>query len=167
MIQIEHRPANPLNYSERRGSKIDMIVIHTTQGPTAQSAINWFADPDAHASAHYVISPEGKIYRCVDDTKNAWHAGNGPYNRRSIGIECAGDCYHAKMWTPELVAALHDLCRDICKRLHIPADREHIIGHDRVPNPKDPTKFGGANGHVDPGKHFDWTALYAALEVSK
>jgi N-acetyl-anhydromuramyl-L-alanine amidase AmpD len=160
-LQIDHRPANALNYGDRRGSKVDMVIVHSTQGACsdekkAQAAINWFADPDSQASAHYVIDQTGRIFQCVDEAQAAWHAGNSRYNRRSVGIECAGDCYDPRMWTPALMASLVSLVADVCRRLKIPPDRDHIIGHDTVPDPRNPGQFGGAHHHVDPGKHFPW-----------
>jgi N-acetyl-anhydromuramyl-L-alanine amidase AmpD len=168
-LQIEKRPACATNYSDRRGSKIDRVIIHTTQGECsdekkAQAALNWFADPDAQASAHYVVGPDGRIFQCVDETQAAWHAGNSAYNRRSVGIECAGDCYNAKMWTPALFASLVSLTADICKRLKIEPDRDHVIGHDTVPDPRNLGKFGGAHHHVDPWKHFPWDRFLQSLK---
>src|ERR1700730_3329257 len=42
------------NKSSRNGAVIDMIVLHFTDGPSAQSAINTFLDPSSQVSAHYI-----------------------------------------------------------------------------------------------------------------
>ena len=34
---------------------------------------------------------------------------------------------------------------------------------DEVPDPKDPTKKGGATKHTDPGKYFPWTAFMQSI----
>jgi hypothetical protein len=51
------------NVSSRNGTKIDMVVLHFTDGPSAQSAINTFRDPNSQVSAHYIIDKNGDIYQ--------------------------------------------------------------------------------------------------------
>lgn len=155
-------PADARNYGSRRGAQIDTIVIHTTQG-SWEGAVAWFKDFDAQASAHFVISHDGLIVQCVDEDFAAWHAGNGAVNRRSIGIECEGDCDRAETWTPALVAALCELGRDLVKRFGIRPDRDHVYGHEDVPDPRDPSKKGGAHHHRDPGRYMPWATFMAAL----
>ena len=162
-MQIPMRPANAHNYSSRRGCKIDTIIVHTTQS-NAASAVHWFADPDAMASAHYVVGADGTITQCVPEEYAAWHAGNGAINRRSIGIECEGDCDRAETWTPALTASLCWLMRDLATRYNIIVDRDHVMGHEDVPDPRDITKKGGAHHHRDPGKWFPWTLVMTAMQ---
>ena len=74
------------NYSSRNGVKIDMVVMHFTDGPTARGAINRFLDqhdPQGRVSAHYIIDRNGDIYQMVADDDKAWHAKAA--NPRSIG----------------------------------------------------------------------------------
>lgn len=77
-----------------------LLVIHYTGSPNAQSALGWFARPEARASAHYVVSRAGEVWECVPPTVQAWHAGASSWefadgsrlvglNRHSIGIELA------------------------------------------------------------------------------
>jgi len=73
------------NQSYRNGVKIDMIVLHYTDGPNAQSAIDHFLDQSSQVSAHYIIDRNGDIYQMVSDSDKAWHALAA--NARSIGIE--------------------------------------------------------------------------------
>jgi N-acetyl-anhydromuramyl-L-alanine amidase AmpD len=60
------RPAYRGNYTNanRGAAKIDYIVIHIAQGSYSDT-INWFQDPRANVSAHYVISRRGRIAQCV------------------------------------------------------------------------------------------------------
>lgn len=155
------RPAAPQNFGSRGGLPVDMLVLHTTES-TAKSALNWFADSDAHASAHFLVGQDGTIWHCVDLDRAAWHAGNGGVNRRSIGIECEGESRRAEMWSPALVASLCALVRWLVIERSIPADRSHLIGHDEVPDPRTPGRFGGLNHHTDPGIHCPWAAIMAA-----
>lgn len=57
------------------------------------------------------------------------------------------------------------LIGQICDRYQIPRDRQHIIGHCEVPDPKHHDKFGGANSHQDPGVSFPWGMLMTSLGV--
>lgn len=155
-------PANAHNYGSRRGVRIDTLIFHTTEG-SWESAVAWFKDPDAAASAHYVVSPDGLIAQCVTDDYAAWHAGNGQFNRRSIGIECAGHAADPATWTDALVAATLDLAMYLIVLHGIPRDRQHLMGHAEVPDPKDPTRTGGANHHTDPGPYFPWGRLMAEI----
>lgn len=145
-------PASPKNYSSRRGTQIDMVVIHVMQGTTA-GAVQRFQDPAARVSAHYCISRGGVITSCVAESMNAWHAGNSEYNRRSIGIECEGYIEEPEMWTDALMSTLAGLLKDICNRYGISKTRNRIIGHVEVP---------GAS-HTDPGTYAPWDRIMADL----
>jgi N-acetyl-anhydromuramyl-L-alanine amidase AmpD len=65
----------------------NMVVLHITEGLSAQSAIATFAASErpARVSAHFVIEQDGRIYQLVDLNQTAWHAS--AVNSRSIGIE--------------------------------------------------------------------------------
>ena len=70
-------PAYPGNYTQaHRGAPIiDFIVIHIAQG-SYSGAINWFQNPRAKVSAHYVVGRRGSIVQCVHNEDIAWHAGH-------------------------------------------------------------------------------------------
>lgn len=157
-------PADPHNYSSRRGTRVDTLIIHTVEG-SLESCARWFADADAEASAHYGIGDGGEVLRFVDEIHNAWHAGNGLYNRRSIGIELEGHAAEDFL-TPLMWEALIALSCDIVTRYQIPIDAEHIIGHCHVPHPRIPGRFGGLNGKVDPGRFFPWDKFRMELSVT-
>src|SRR5262249_49616084 len=143
-------------------SPITQIVIHATDG-SFTSALNWFRNPRAQSSAHYLVrSSDGAIVQLVGESDIAWHAGNRAVNATSIRIEhepFVGDCswftdamYHS---SARLVAAL-------ALKYSIPIDGRHIIGHYEVPDPFHPGLFGGASHHTDPGRCWNW-AKYMAL----
>jgi N-acetyl-anhydromuramyl-L-alanine amidase AmpD len=89
------RPAHRGNYTDanRGAPTIDFIVIHIAQG-SYSGTINWFKDPRAEVSAHYVVGRRGHVAQCVRNKDIAWHAGDWHYNRKSIGIEHAGYAGH-------------------------------------------------------------------------
>jgi N-acetyl-anhydromuramyl-L-alanine amidase AmpD len=152
MPEFDHhrRPVAQSNFTVGRGGRaIDTIIIHTQQG-SEQGTEAWFANPEAHASAHYGIGFDGKVADFVDDANTAWHSGSAEYNKRSIGIELEG-FYERGRFLPEMMQSLITLLETLIVRYNIPRDRKHIIGHNEVPDPKHPGQFGGLNHHQDPG----------------
>jgi N-acetyl-anhydromuramyl-L-alanine amidase AmpD len=152
-------PAAPSNYkiAERPTNQpIDTIVIHDIEG-SAIGAVLWFQDPRSGVSAHYVVdATEGKVWQQVREKDIGWHAGNRFVNARSVGIEHEGYAYRPGYYTPTLYESSAHLVRSITERHRIPRDRQHILGHHEVPHPSDPTRFGGASAHTDPGPYWDW-----------
>ncbi|MFM2153035.1 MAG: hypothetical protein RL199_1470, partial [Pseudomonadota bacterium] len=164
----EPRPAASTNYTAGRGAAISRIVIHTAQGPYT-SVFNWFANPAAKASAHYVVGSDGDVAQMVADEDTAWHAGNWGYNQSSIGIEHEGYVDDPSWLTDELYTASANLSKWLCDTHGIPKDRGHVIGHNEVPKPSG-TGFGGKGGHTDPCVtvdgavcHWDWGRYIALL----
>lgn len=141
--------AHPANQTRTGTRRITHVVLHTIEG-SAASARNWFKNPRARVSAHYIVDFDGSITQAVRDEDVAWHARG--FNRNSIGIEHAG--YAARnQWTEAQYRASAALVRWLCDRYGIPKDRDHIIGHVEVP---------GTRHRTDPGPHFDWD-LYMRL----
>ena len=79
----ERDPAAPLRY----------IVLHYTDMESGAAALERLCDPAAKVSAHYMIEEDGRVFRLVDESKRAWHAGQSFWrgttdlNSASIGIE--------------------------------------------------------------------------------
>ncbi|PQV63319.1 N-acetylmuramoyl-L-alanine amidase [Abditibacterium utsteinense] len=137
---------------------IDMVIVHDIEGPVS-SAIRIFQDPKREVSAHYIVGGDGRVWQMLREHNVGWHAGNRNINHRSIGIETEGYAYQPGWYNSQTYEAEAKLVRDITRRYGIPRDRTHIIGHSEVPNPKDPTKFGGVSGHTDPGPYWNWAAF--------
>jgi uncharacterized protein (TIGR03382 family) len=153
----EWHAAHPDNYmSGRAGNEIEMVIIHTAEG-SFEGTIGWFSNPSAMASTQYVVSSDGDVAQMVAESDTAWHAGNDDYSRRSIGIEHEGFVAEPDRWyTDRMYEASAALVRYLCDEYDVPIDRDHIIGHNEVPNPYDPTRKGGVSGHTDPGDGWDW-----------
>ncbi len=153
-------PANPANYTvanRPESNPINLIIIHVTQG-SYSSAINWFQNPDAQASAHYVIrSSDGAMTQMVRHEDIAWHAGNWEYNQRAIGIEHEGYIDDPSWFTDAMYQASARLTAWLCLLYRITSDRKHIIGHNEVPDPNNPGEYGGVHHHQDPGPYWNWT----------
>lgn len=136
---------------DERNAEIDMLVIHSTP-QKADEAISILEE--RKLSSHYVMDLDGKIIKCVDEKKRAWHAGKGFWrgetniNDRSIGIEiCQMDCGQTPFNDIQIEKLIH-FCKKIIRKYKIRP--EMIVGHsDTAPARK-----------YDPGMTFPWKKLY-------
>ncbi len=151
-------PADASNYTDAdrpNDYPISYVIIHTTQG-SYSGTVNWFQNPSANVSAHYVVNseynisddgvPAGEITQMVCHKDVAWHAGNWNYNTWSVGIEHEGYVDENGWYTDSLYKRSALITRGIGNVFGVPLDRQHIIGHYEVP---------GAD-HTDPGPLWDW-----------
>lgn len=139
-------------------SRVQFLVIHYTVGdyPSALKILT-----EGPVSSHYLVRDDPPIvYRLVDESRLAWHAGVSSWkgytqlNAASIGIEIVNLAVEGPPETgywPEFPKAQMDavvaLVKDIVKRHHIRPDR--IVAHsDIAPQRK-----------MDPGPKFPWKRL--------
>ena len=126
-------------------------MLHYTGMRDSAAALARLCDPAAEVSAHYVISPSGRLWQLVRDEDRAWHAGAGAWcaisdiNSHSIGIELVntGDQPFPK---PQMVC-LQALISSLMARWRI-APQDVIAHSDMAPERKE-----------DPGPRFDWRLL--------
>jgi len=135
----------------RDGLRPELVVLHYTQMPGAQLALERLCAPEAQVSAHYLIGADGHIWQMVAEDARAWHAGAGSWrglddiNSRSIGIELDND--GATPFAAAQMLALETLLAGILRRWSIPP--AGVIAHsDMAPDRKS-----------DPGPRFDWRRL--------
>lgn len=140
--------------SNRTAKTIDAIVIHDTEGRFVGS-VRFLQHARARGSAHFVVSRRGQIVQLVPVGDVAWHAGNRRWNLHGIGIEHEGWAGRGRYTVAEYRASAQ-LAAYLAHRWGVPIDRRHIIGHDEVPNPYHRGRFGGASGHTDPGRWWNW-----------
>jgi len=157
-LNIQQAPS-PNFRAGRKGRRIIAIVNHITAG-LMPGTLSWLRNPQAQASAHYLVTKKGEIFQMVNDSDMAWHAGivKNPHwpmydgtnpNFYTIGIEheaLAGEVltepqYQATLW-------LH---RQLVAKYGIPVDQDHIIGHYRLDS---------VNRKNDPGSGFPWDRLF-------
>jgi hypothetical protein len=152
------------NFWAGRTKPLIAIVDHITAGlmPGCQS---WFQNPASKASAHFIVTRDGRILQFVKEGDTAWHAGeaNKPNwklfdgqnpNRYTVGIEheaFAGQGltevqYQASLW-------LHRYL--VQKYSQIKVDSDHILGHYRIDSVNRPN---------DPGAEFPWARLFNDLK---
>ena len=151
------RPS-PNSDARPAGKATDLIVLHYTGMRDAESALQRLTDPAAKVSSHYLIDEGGAVYRLVDESRRAWHAGVSHWqgerdvNGISVGIELAnpGHDFGYRPFPEAQMTALIVLCRGILARHPIP--RARIVGHSDV----------ASRRKLDPGELFDWRVLSAA-----
>ncbi len=145
--------------SSGQSSRVEYVVVHYTSAdfPRSLQLLT-----QGEVSAHYLIDANpGPVYRLVDESRRAWHAGNSAWqgrtwlNASTIGIELVNPGYRLlpdgrRQWysySEAQIDALVLLLKDIVQRHHLAFG--HIIGHsDVAPLRK-----------VDPGPLFPWKRL--------
>ena len=147
--------------SSARGIRsVDRIVVHVTEG-SFWGSVRWLRNRRSHGSSHYVISRGGDIVQLVSTSDVAWHAGNRRVNRRSIGIEHEGRTKRGGFTDAQYRASAR-LVAYLAARAGMPVDRQHVIGHDQVPDPSG-QGVGGVDRHTDPGKRWEWERYMALV----
>jgi hypothetical protein len=145
----------------RNLSSVNKFVVHDTEGTMASDEPELTRDDAKIASCHALIAPDGLLVFMVPLSITAWTPGNDAVAQQSINVEMSG--FQTKGYTDaqyKSMAAFFRWC--IGQGCSIPAEyaaktgRAGILGHQDVPNPDIPGKFGGISGHTDPGPLFDW-----------
>jgi len=159
------------NHDERPpGTEISLIVLHSISLPPGQyggdsierlftNCLDPEADPyfreicDLKVSAHFLVQRDGSLIQFVPVERRAWHAGVSSWRGRercndfSIGIELEGAEH--EVFTDPQYQALTGLVRRLQSQWPI---RDVAAHSDVAPGRKS-----------DPGAHFDWARLLAAL----
>ena len=93
----------------------EFIVVHNTANDaSAENEIAYMIRNDNQTSFHFAVDDK-KVVQGIPENRNAWHAGdgNGPGNRKGIGIEI---CY-SKSGGPKFIAAEKLAARFIAQKL--------------------------------------------------
>jgi N-acetylmuramoyl-L-alanine amidase len=151
-MEMIERPSP--NFDDRK-TPVSMIVLHYTGMPDAAGALDRLTSPESKVSAHYLVDEDGTIFKLVDESRRAWHAGKSRWrdvtdvNSASVGIEIVnpGHEFGYRPFPDEQIASLIPLVSAIKERHAI--GRGDIVGHsDVAPARKE-----------DPGELFPWEAL--------
>ena len=124
------------NRTKNRNHAIDTITIHCFVGQVnAKRGCEVFQPSSKKASCNYVVGFDGSIGLCVEEKDRSWCTGgtdgkgnpirvngiSGSSNDyQAITIEVASDNTHPYAITEKAMAALIELCADICRRNGIP-----------------------------------------------
>jgi len=149
----------------------DMIVIHHTHGTLPRDLETLISGK----SVHYFVAPYGEVYKLVDESRTAAHAGDSHWqgqerlNSRSIGIEISR-LHNTEYPTLQIDAVIELLRRLGAQFPDIPPGR--VVAHSDIglcyPNSTDcrqggPKRLG--RKEYDPGSAFPWE-LVEALGLS-
>lgn len=146
----------------RQGRSILAIVNHITAG-YFPGCLEWLQKPASQASAHYLITRDGRIVQLVREGDTAWHAGivNRPDwplfdgtnpNRYTIGIEHVG--MPEDGLTEGQYQATLALQRYLVAKYGLQANKDTVIGHYRIDSVNRPNC---------PGPAFPWERLLRDL----
>ena len=128
--------------SANHDNRVQFVVVHYTSTNLERSLALL---THGQVSAHYLIGDDAgaTIYKLVDESQRAWHAGESEWmgrtwlNSSSIGIEIVNPGYKdtptGRLWYPyseAQVKSLVVLLKDISKRNGI--DPRNIIGHSDI-----------------------------------
>ncbi len=152
------------------GTKITLLVVHAISLPPGQfggdaierlftNRLDAAAHPyfrgiaDLRVSSHFLIRRDGELVQFVPVKRRAWHAGTSSWRGRSrcndfsIGVELEGT--EDGPFTDAQYSRLAGLVSSLKTKLPL----RDIAAHSDV-----------ASGRkTDPGAHFDWPRLFAAL----
>uniref|UniRef100_A0AAU7YPU0 N-acetylmuramoyl-L-alanine amidase n=1 Tax=Wolbachia endosymbiont of Oeneis ivallda TaxID=3171168 RepID=A0AAU7YPU0_9RICK len=161
-------PAPSLNYDDREGKKVLMVVVHHTESPTLKStkcALN-----SSGISVQLIVDRDGSITLMVPLEKRAWHAGISyakvqvdnvveelrKLNDYSIGIEIVNT--GLEPFPEEQMKSVKDLILYLMKRFKIRKDM--IFSHAEIGTIVYNSAIEGyAMRKPDPHKLFDWELL--------
>lgn len=105
------------NRTSPRNHAIDTITIHCVVGQcSAETLGNVFAPTTRQASSNYGVDYDGRIGMYCEEKDRSWCSSSSSNDNRAITIEVASDTTNPYAVTDKALAALIDLCADICKR---------------------------------------------------
>ncbi|MBM3270216.1 MAG: N-acetylmuramoyl-L-alanine amidase [Candidatus Sericytochromatia bacterium] len=116
--------------SRPEGERIDTVVWHhTSSRADARRIAQYFQNPAAKVSSHYIVDRTGYIVRCVPDDKRSWHAGKSTFHGKpnvngfSIGIEIANVGDNQDPYPNAQVEAIIHLTAWLCRTYDVPLER--------------------------------------------
>ena len=118
---VKHTHISP--YSNPRNHKIDKITIHHMAGNLSiEGCGHEFSKASRQASSNYGIGSDGRVGMYVEEKDRSWASSDRDNDHRAVTIEVANDG-GAPDWhvSDKALAALIDLCEDICRRNDIEA----------------------------------------------
>ncbi len=139
-------PANSGNFAVGSRTSIKQIIIHDVEG-SYSSCINWFKDPAANVSAHFVVrSLDGEITQMVAEKDVAWH--DACNNTNTVGIEHEGFAAAPERWfTEAMYVESAKLVAYLADKYGIEKTRANILGHGEADD---------CSTHTDPGPGWNW-----------
>lgn len=141
-----------------------MIVVHADAGQTEAGTISWILDPRSQVSYHWFVGRDGTVYKLVEESERAWHAGKSHWpgmddDRGSVNSASIGVCFAnsgTEAYRDVQYEAGAELVAGICRRHGIGLDL--IRGHNEV----------SPGRKTDPYPQFSWERFYGlvAMQIS-
>ena len=183
MLKITKKNS-PNHYNGRCNWKADMIVFHQTGNNSATKSINWYMNPSAQCSPHFVIDVNGNVYQLIELANAAWCNGTNTkqgdklwygyslsdivksrkananfytYSVEFVHCQWGNISEEQKTAAVELIGEV--IIPDMLSHGVKPViDREHLVGHSDVsPKTRDPEKFNC------PGKQFPYDEIISRV----
>lgn len=108
---------SPHHNARPKGQPIRVIVMHSDAGKSDAGTLSWLQSPASKVSYHVLIGRMGQVYRIVDESRRAWHAGvsswNGFTDVNSVSLGLAFCCRNddVERLTPLQIAAAREVVR--------------------------------------------------------
>lgn len=153
------------NCSKPRNKPIDTITIHCMAGNcSVETCGAIFAPTSRQASSNYGIGSDGRVALYVDEGNRSWCTSSGANDNRAVTIEVANNG-GAPGWpvSDKALAALIDLCTDICRRNGI----KQLVWRPDKNNPGNMTVHRWFANKACPGNYLYERHGYIAAEVNK
>jgi len=121
---------SPFNTKRAMRKRTDYIILHTTEGAMKGS----LSKLCRYGEAHYLVGPDGHVYRIINKHRIAMHAGRSMWRGRtnldevSVGIEVVGS--HNRNITSAQYKSLRELISELQKIYKIPDER--VLTHSMV-----------------------------------
>jgi len=131
---------------------------------TVETCGNVFAPASRGASSNYGIGSDGRVGMYVEEKDRSWCTSSAANDNRAVTIEVANT--EAKEPWPvsdKALAALIDLCADICKRNRI----KQLVWRPDKNNPGNMTVHRWFANKACPGDYLYGKHGYIAAEVNK
>lgn len=85
------------NHSDRKGHKVELIVLHADAAPTEKSCLSWVQSSESKVSYHALVGRDGRVYTIVPYDRMAWHAGKSEWQgRKGANLFSVGLCFSNK-----------------------------------------------------------------------
>ena len=103
------------HHNSRGNAVVRCIVMHSDAGASDKGTLLWMADPVSKVSYHVLIGRQGTVYRIVEESRRAWHAGKSAWggskdvNAISLGLAFANKHDGHEALTPLQLASALDV----------------------------------------------------------
>lgn len=136
----------------KRPAPVSCVVLHADAADRAQASVSWIKSPESKVSYHALVDRDGTVYRFVEPSQRAWHAGVSAFdgvsdvNNFSLGLAFANRCDGKEPYTDAQYETGAVLVRE-WMALYPAITLDRITTHEAIALP--------AGRKHDPGPLFD------------